>query len=283
MDRELDKKSDLGTGLPPLRKELASIENTLNSAKALLVAETANIASHLRRKHNVIDANARAVAERLNNGEQVAVLVFGKQLRSDGTLDRRGRATVEETDRFYNAVEQLAGKNISNLTIILSGNKSANYEITKKRVPSEASVMRKELVARGVRSDILKLENRSCNTEGNVILSALIIRKINPSAVVLICEDPMKWRTMKLARRVLGDSIQILSEPAKLEINGAYGEYNKARERLGYLFFLISFAGVPDGDIDNFYRRLNKLPLYSGSRPRIAFRLAYYVNELVDG
>ncbi|MCL5239721.1 MAG: YdcF family protein, partial [Candidatus Marsarchaeota archaeon] len=148
--------------------------------------------------------------------EKVAALVFGKKLRRDGTLDQRGLAVVSKAEELY----RRAGR--EKLTLVLSGGKSSSYVLRGVNVPSEASAMKKELVARGVAEESMLLEEGSYDTIGNVILAYPLIKSLGAKKLVLVGERPMISRAEKIVRKVMGGAYEIRTEPADVELGRAY-------------------------------------------------------------
>jgi uncharacterized SAM-binding protein YcdF (DUF218 family) len=206
---------------------------------------------------------ASKVADLLGSGERVAMIIFGKKLQRDGTLDSRGLETMAAVASIYNDISAIAEKNVQNLAVIFSGGRSSSYVIRGLDLPTEASVMKRDLESRGVRPENAILEEDSCDTVGNVILSYPLVKSFGATAVLLIAEKPMMDRTMKIAKRVFGESVTMMEETAEVKLSPQYVLYNRVKEKLAFLIlFERNFNGVEANDIEEFTKRLKSTSLY---------------------
>jgi uncharacterized SAM-binding protein YcdF (DUF218 family) len=207
--------------------------------------------------------NVERIGEALDSGARVVLLVFGKKLRRDGTLDHRGIATVNKVEELYKEIHRKVEGRTEGLTILLTGGKSSSYVLRGVEVPTEAETMKRELVPRGVSEDRIILEEGSYDTVGNVILSFPKIRAIDANKVVLIAEEPMMDRALKITRKVFGSSYELIPEPAGVKLSAPYKLYNKQKEWLAFkLLFERNFGGIEEGDVEGFMHRLNQRHLY---------------------
>ena len=207
--------------------------------------------------------NVERIEEALKRGDKVVLLVFGKKLRRGGTLDDRGIETVNKVEELYKKIHRKVEGRTEGLTILLTGGKSSSYVLRGVEVPTEAEIMKRELVSRGVSEDRITLEEGSYDTVGNVILSFPKIRAIGANKVVLIAEEPMMDRALKITRKVFGSSYELIPEPAGVKLSALYKLYNKPKEWLAFkLLFERNFGRIEEGDAEGFMHRLNQRYLY---------------------
>ena len=218
-------------------------------------------------QHN---SNLKRIDKALRGGDPVAIVVFGKKLRKDGTLDYRGQTTVEKVATLqreivagfggeYEWVAQMS-------TIILTGGKSSSYRLRGVEVPTEAGVMYNALKADVGTYAQFKLEENSFDTIGNIIFSYPHVEAVGARMIVLVAERPMMDRTLKETRRVFGGSYDILVEPAEVRLSALYRAYNRVKEWASHKFlFERNFKDIADGDVAAFREKNAHRTVYKKS------------------
>jgi uncharacterized SAM-binding protein YcdF (DUF218 family) len=123
------------------------------------------------------------------------VVVLGSGLRPDGGVPPLLANRLERGREVWAALDRRAGD--AKPMLIVSGGKGDD-----ERVP-EASAMASYLIARGFPADRLLLEDRSRNTEENLLFSKAIMDELRPGArATVVTSDFHAFRAALLARRL---------------------------------------------------------------------------------
>jgi uncharacterized SAM-binding protein YcdF (DUF218 family) len=123
------------------------------------------------------------------------VVVLGAGLRPDGAVTPLLANRLNRGREVWAALDRRAGD--TKPLLVVSGGKGDDERV------SEASAMAAYLTARGVPADRLLLEDKSRNTEENLLFSKAIIDEIRPGArVTIVTSDFHAFRAALLARRL---------------------------------------------------------------------------------
>jgi uncharacterized SAM-binding protein YcdF (DUF218 family) len=123
------------------------------------------------------------------------VVVLGAGLRPDGGVTPLLASRLDRAREVWAALDRRAGDVKPRL--IVSGGKGDDERV------SEAAAMAAYLTARGVPADRLLLEDKSRNTEENLLFSKAIIDEARPGArVTIVTSDFHAFRAALLARRL---------------------------------------------------------------------------------
>jgi uncharacterized SAM-binding protein YcdF (DUF218 family) len=123
------------------------------------------------------------------------VVVLGSGLRPDGGVPPLLANRLERGREVWAALDRRAGD--AKPMLIVSGGKGDD-----ERLP-EASAMASYLIARGFPADRLLLEDRSRNTEENLLFSRAIMEELRPGArATIVTSDFHAFRAALLARRL---------------------------------------------------------------------------------
>lgn len=174
-----------------------------------------------------------------------------------GGIDATGTPTPSTRARAHRAA-QLALER-PELGLICSGAGPAD---TPSDLPNEASLMRDLIVASGIASDRVALEDESLDTLGNAVLVAVrYLKDIEPRPLSLITSPFHLERATETFRHVLGYPWQILAVAA----DETPDDIARARLETQYLQELaIFFSGIRPGDLRSIVRRLReRSPAYA--------------------
>ncbi len=174
----------------------------------------------------------KRINESLDRGERVVVLVFGKKLKRDGTLDEKGTQVIKELARLYKEIEQASGANIDKVAVLLTGGRNSSYLLRGVKLPSEASVMFKALQAEGVDPANLLLEQKSYDTVTNVLFSYPIVKGFGATTVVVVAEEYMAERALRIASSVFDKSDTIFVKPVRIELSPLAKAFEELKEWL---------------------------------------------------
>lgn len=196
------------------------------------------------------------IKEALDRGDRVVMLVFGKRLRSDGTLDERGVRIVDELASLYNRIEKEMGGRMQNLAVLFTGGENSGYLISGAKLPSEASVMYKALLAKGVNPQNVFLEERSYDTVSNVLLSYPIAKSFGANTIVVFAEEHMAERALRIINEIFDESDAVMVKPVRVKLNPLDRLLANAKEWLA-MHMLRLLIGVRRRQFDAYYDELS--------------------------
>ena len=131
---------------------------------------------------------AVGASDRVAEDEEVTVIVLGCQVNGE-------RPSVMLRDRIDAAYANL--KDHPDVKVIAAGGKGDKESI------SEAECIRRELVAMGIANERIFVEDRSVNTQGNLLLSSMIIDENGlPTTVAIASDNFHQFRAARYAERV---------------------------------------------------------------------------------
>jgi uncharacterized SAM-binding protein YcdF (DUF218 family) len=124
------------------------------------------------------------------------VVVLGAGLRPDGGVPPLLASRLERGREVWAALDRRAAGDFKPL-LVVSGGKGDDERV------AEASAMASYLTARGFPADRLLLEDKSRNTEENLVFSKAIMDDLRPGArVTIVTSDFHAFRAALLARRL---------------------------------------------------------------------------------
>ena len=163
------------------------------------------------------------------------IVVLGGGVTADGGA---AAATVARAKRAG-----LTARSRPDVPIIVSGDRPAGATTG----PSEAAMMRDEIVAVGVEPDRILLEDESRDTIGNAVLvAARYLRGLEPRSIYLITSPFHLQRATETFRHVLGFAWQIQAVSAdetQDDVDRASGETRFLQETTTF------FEGTQPGDL----------------------------------
>ncbi len=115
--------------------------------------------------------------------------------------------------------------------IIVSGGQGADEPI------SEAESMRRYLVALGMPNEVIKLEDKSTNTQQNMEYSKAIMDAEGYHSALIVTSDYHLWRALQLAQRA---GISASSAGSRNSSTLLYTLKNLARETISWAKFIFS-------------------------------------------
>jgi uncharacterized SAM-binding protein YcdF (DUF218 family) len=124
------------------------------------------------------------------------VVVLGAGLRPDGGVPPLLASRLERAHGVWAALDRRAAGDFKPL-LVVSGGKGDDERV------AEASAMAAYLIARGFPADRLLLEDRSRNTEENLVFSKAIMDELHSGArATIVTSDFHAFRAALLARRL---------------------------------------------------------------------------------
>ena len=115
--------------------------------------------------------------------------------------------------------------------IIVSGGQGADEPI------SEAESMRRYLVALGMPNEVIKLEDKSTNTQQNMEYSKAIMDAEGYHSALIVTSDYHLWRALQLAQRA---GISASGAGSRNSSTLLYTLKNLARETISWAKFIFS-------------------------------------------
>ncbi|GAC1490854.1 MAG: hypothetical protein NVS1B1_08360 [Candidatus Limnocylindrales bacterium] len=179
------------------------------------------------------------------------IVVLGGGVTPDG---KAGAATIARAHRAA-----LTARASPDAPLILSGGRAA----TLGTGPSEAELMRDELVGAGVDPERLLIEDESRTTIGNAVLvAARYLRGLEPRSIHLISSPFHLQRATEIFRHVLGFAWQIQAVSA----DETQDDLDRASKETRYLQEATSFfEGTKPGDLAAIAKKLRAGdPYYAG-------------------
>lgn len=217
---------------------------SMQAPKATIRANT--VKTVLSTEHD--EELVKKIDESLQKGDRVVLLVFGKRLNMDGSLDGRGKEVIKEVAHLYEEIERTSGSDIKNLAVLLTGGKNSGYLFKDIKLPSESSVMLKALEAEGVKPLNVLLEQKSYDTVSNVFYSYPIVKDFRATTVVVVAEEFMAERALKIASEVFDMTDSIYVKPVKVELSHTKKIFERIREWIAIkalpLFFIAARNGL---------------------------------------
>jgi uncharacterized SAM-binding protein YcdF (DUF218 family) len=181
------------------------------------------------------------------------IVVLGGGVTPDGSA---GAATIARARRAVHTA-----RSAPDAPIILSGGREA----ARPTGPTEAELMRDDLVGAGVDPERLLIEDESRTTVGNAVLvAARYLRDLEPRSIHLISSPFHLQRATEVFRHVLGFAWQIQAVAAA----ETQDDLDRAAKETRYLQEATAFfEGTRPGDLPAIAKRLRAGdPYYAGLR-----------------
>ncbi len=177
-------------------------------------------------------------------------------------MTKRGAASKTTSLRALAAV-RLAKAN-PKMTIILSGDgRKETDPALRSALPTEAAIMAALLKKNGISTDRLFLEDESCDTIGNAILTAVRhLQGQTPRRLYVVTSPFHIQRALACFKGVLGDQWEIIPLACAPD---ADDESRGAKEQGGIDWTNAFFKGIKEGDLAACVKRLLQVgkPYYS--------------------
>ena len=179
------------------------------------------------------------------------IVVLGGGVTEDGSA---GAATIARAKRTA-----LTARSSPDAPIILSGGREA----ARASGPTEAELMRDQLIGTGIDPERLLIEDESRTTLGNAVLvAARYLRELEPRSIHLISSPFHLQRATEIFRHVLGFAWQIQAVAA----DETQDDLDRAANETRYLQEATTFfEGTRPGDLPAIVKRLRRGdPYYAG-------------------
>ena len=143
--------------------------------------------------------------------------------------------------------------------IVLTGFCSGLSKLKPKK--SESGIMKDYLIKKGVPKSFIFTEKKSLDTLGNIIFSRRILDKLlskkSSKKVGLVTDDFHIWRSMWTAKRVFGNSYDIIPFPTGKKCSTFLGNMFECIMK-NILSMELWFYGVPAGNQGEFEKLIRK-------------------------
>ena len=143
--------------------------------------------------------------------------------------------------------------------LILTGFCSGLSKLKPKKAESE--VMRDYLIKKGVPKSFILVEKKSLDTLGNIIFSRKLLNQLlfkkSSKRVGLVTDDFHIWRSNWIAKRVLGDTYEIIPFPTGKKGSTFFGNMFEYIMK-NILSMELWFYGVPAGNQGEFEKLIRK-------------------------